>query len=178
MSSGDLIRVLEVYGEIGYENLFITRIVCRLEDGREFILERVPFDIVLALKRMNGEVIDDDRERIVDVLLSMPEVRHILGRNLEKIVIDHLDHNTGVYSATAIFNDNGLIVKRKMVPSHAIFLAVLTNRPIYVKRELVDEQEELMNIDFEFPEYRYTEEEGEYDEEIGEDYPSGLDEYE
>ena len=171
----DLIRVLEVYGEIGYDNLFITRIICRLEDGREFILERVPFDIVLALKRINGETIDDDRERIVDILLSMPEVRRILGENLEKIVIDHLDHNTGVYSATAIFNDHGLIVKRKMVPSHAIFLAVLTNKPIYVKKKLVDEQEELMNNQFKYVEFS---EEDEYSDFESEDYTLDFDEYE
>ncbi len=143
--SDELIRVLEVFGDISYDNLFITRIICRLEDDRYFILERVPFDIVLALKRINGEEIDDDRERLVDILLSMPQVRELLGKSLKRVIIDSIDYRTGVYRAIAEFSDGELVIKRKMVPSHAIFLAVLTGRPIYVRKELVDEQEDILN---------------------------------
>ncbi len=145
----ELIRVIDVYGEIQYQRLFITRIICILEDGRTFFLERVPFDIVLALKRIHGEEIPDDRERLVDILLSMPHVLNEIGKNLKRIIINELDEKTGVYSALAEFSDGEVTIRRKMVPSHAIFLAVLTNKPIYVRKKLVDEQEELIHsIDF------------------------------
>ncbi len=158
----ELIRVVDVYGEIQYQRLFITRIICVLEDGRMFFLERVPFDIVLALKRIHGEEIPDDRERLVDILLSMPHVLNEIGKNLKRIIINELDEKTGVYSALAEFSDGEVTIHRKMVPSHAIFLAVLTNRPIYVRKKLVDEQEELIHsVDF-----------SDLDEETGSEEPS------
>ncbi|ABN69909.1 hypothetical protein Smar_0808 [Staphylothermus marinus F1] len=138
----DLIRVIDVSGEIVFDRLFIPRIVCLLEDGRFFILERVPFDIVVSLKKLDGEEIDDERERLVDVLSSMPDILDILGKHLRRVVINEIDPKTGVYSAIAEFSDGNMAIKRRMVPSHAIFLAKLTNKPIYVKKELVDQQEE------------------------------------
>jgi bifunctional DNase/RNase len=142
----DLVKVVDVYGEVVFDRLFVTRIVCVLEDDRYFILERVPFDIVIGLKKLRGEEIDDDRERLVDVLTSMPEVLDILGKHLRRVIINDIDTSTGVYSAIAEFSDGNMIIKRKMVPSHAIFLAKLTNKPIYVKRELVDQQEEFREL--------------------------------
>ncbi|ADI32744.1 bifunctional nuclease family protein [Staphylothermus hellenicus] len=138
----DLIRVVDVSGEIVFDRLFIPRIVCLLEDGRFFILERVPFDIVVSLKKLDGEEMGDERERLVDVLSSMPDILDILGKHLKRVVINEIDSKTGVYSAIAEFSDGNMAIKRKMVPSHAIFLAKLTNKPIYVKKELVDQQEE------------------------------------
>ncbi len=146
----ELLLVKEVRGEIiprqifygeGFISILDTRITCVLEDDREFYLERVPPDIVLSLKKMDGETINDERERFVDVLLSMPEVIGMLGKYLKRVVIDELNNETGVYSATVEFGDGEVIIKRKMVPSHAIFLARLTNKPIYVRKELVDRQE-------------------------------------
>ncbi len=145
MGGDELIRVVEVFSDVEYERFFITRIICRLEDGRIFVLERVPFDIILGLKRIRGEEIGDDRERFVDILLSMPNVIEMLGKHLDRVIINEIDHETGVYSALAEFSDGEMIIRRKMVPSHAIFLAVLTGKPIFVRRGLVDEQEEYMN---------------------------------
>ncbi len=140
----DLVKVVDVYGEIQYERLFVTRIICILEDGRSFFLERVPFDIVLALKRMHGEEIPDDRERLVDILLSMPQVLEVIGRNLRRVIINELDEESGVYSAIAEFTDGEVMIQRKMVPSHAIFIAALTKKPIYIAKRLVDQQEEII----------------------------------
>ena len=157
----ELILVREVYGEIiprqvfyGKETISIldTRITCILEDNRKFYLERVPPDIVWSLKRINGEKLNDDRERFVDILLSIPDVISVLGKYLKRIVIDNIDERTGTYSATVEFGDGSIVVKRKMVPSHAIFLAKLTNKPIYVRKELVDQQEILYNLLDEFQE--------------------------
>ncbi|NPA98378.1 MAG: hypothetical protein GXO43_03270 [Crenarchaeota archaeon] len=114
-----------------------------MEDGRYFYLERVPFDIIIALKKLRGEEIEDDRERLVDILVSMPEVIELMGKHLKRVIINELNLDTAVYSAIAEFSDGNMIIRRKMVPSHAIFLAVLTNKPIYVRRRLIDEQEEM-----------------------------------
>ncbi len=140
----ELVRVVDVYGVIRTEAFFYsTRIVCVMEDGRYFYLERVPFDIIIALKKLRGEEIEDDRERLVDILVSMPEVVELMGKHLKRVIINELNMDTAVYSAIAEFSDGNMVIRRKMVPSHAIFLAVLTSKPIYVRRQLIDEQEEM-----------------------------------
>ncbi len=164
----DLLLVREVYGEIIRRELYHgsgsfaildTRITCVLEDNRNFYLERVPPEIIFSLKRINGEELQDDRERFVDILLSIPEVIEILGKYLKRIIIDEFDDNTGVYSATVEFGDDKIIFRRKMVPSHAIFLAKLTNKPIYVKKQLVDQQEALYKFIEELDLEDYTDKE-------------------
>jgi len=149
----ELILVKHVYGELISRSVKLdktvltvldARIVCVLEDNRSFYLENVPPEIVYSLKKLSGEDMNDDRERIVDILISIPEVVSILGRYLRRVVIEEYDATTGVYSASAEFEDGGIRIKRKMVPSHAIFLAKLTSKPIYVKKKLVDQQEEFL----------------------------------
>ncbi len=132
--SGIEVKELDVY-------MPIPRLACELEDGRVFYLERVPYDIVLFIKKQNGEAIDDDRERFSDLLASMPEVLEALGRHVKRVLIEEFDEARGVYSAYVEFNDGNVTLRRKMVPSHAIFLALLVGKPIYVRRELVDAQE-------------------------------------
>ncbi|MET1160707.1 MAG: bifunctional nuclease domain-containing protein [Thermoprotei archaeon] len=175
-----LLLVKEVRGEIIQRELVYndrplsivdTRITCILEDNRVFRLERVPPDIVLALKKLDGEDLGDDRERLVDILISMPDVIDTLGKHLMRVVIDGLDMKTGVYTAIAEFSDGNIVIKRKMVPSHAIFLARLTNKPIYVREDLVTQQERWYNFWFGEIEDEYMDdymveyEEGEYEEE-------------
>ncbi|MCD6196426.1 MAG: bifunctional nuclease family protein [Staphylothermus sp.] len=138
----ELLLVEEVVAEIIPGEFIYTRIRFKLEDGRYFYLYNIPFDIAIALKKMNGEEIEDDRERLMDILMSMPDVLEILGRHLKRVIINDIDYKTGAYSAIAEFSDGNMYVRRKMVPSHAVFLAKLVNKPIYVRSELVDQQEE------------------------------------
>lgn len=161
----EYIKVEDVIPELQFGRLFSTRIICRLEDGRYFFLDRVPFDIVISLKKLKGEEIEDDRERLVDILASMPEVLDLLGRHLRRVIINELDPETEVYSAIVEFTDGKMTLRRKMVPSHAIFLAVLTNKPIYIRKTLVDQQEELMKLDLD--EDISDEYELDYDEDFG-----------
>jgi len=153
--SEDLVLVKAVYGEVIKRDLMYngavitvldTRITCILENDKYFYLERVPPEIVYSLKRLNGEDLQDDRERLIDILLSMPEVIDSLGKHLKRVIINEFDEETGVYSAIAEFEDNGVKFKRKMVPSHAILLARLTNRPIFVKRQLIEQQEAMYKL--------------------------------
>lgn len=151
----DLLLVREVHGEvikkkISYGNkrfsILDTRIKCILEDNRFFYLDRVSPEIVFFLKELNGETIGDEREGFIDILLSIPEVINILGKYVKRIVIDNFNNKSGTYSASVEFGDGTIVIKRKMIPSHAIFLAKLTRKPIYVRKQLVDQQEEIYSL--------------------------------
>ena len=123
----------------------IPVIVLELEDGREFTLYNVPFEIVQALNRLeeSEEVpVFGQRETVFDVLADLRSFIEELGKHLEHVVIDEIDYTTFLYTAKASFNLGGLYMIRRMVPSHAIFLARLFKKPIYVSKRLVDEQEE------------------------------------
>ncbi|MCD6301631.1 MAG: bifunctional nuclease family protein [Staphylothermus sp.] len=161
-----LLRVEEVVAEIIPGEFIYTRIRFRLEDGRYFYLYNIPFDIAIALKKINGEEIEDDRERLIDILVSMPEILEILGRHLKRVVISDVDYKTGAYSAIAEFTDGNMYVRRKMVPSHAVFLAKLVDKPIYVRSELVDQQEEFREYGILEDEYGQSDE---HDDEYSED---------
>ncbi|KSW11646.1 hypothetical protein CF15_02130 [Pyrodictium occultum] len=121
----------------------IPVIVLELEDGREFTLYNVPFEIVQALNRLeeNSAPMQERRETVFDVLADLRSLIEELGRHLEQVVIDEIDYSTFLYTAKASFNLGGLYMIRRMVPSHAIFLARLFKKPIYVSKRLVDEQE-------------------------------------
>jgi len=119
-------------------------LVLELEDGREFTLYHVPYEIVRALNNLrSGSDSLGGRESIFDVFASMKDLVEELGKSLESVVVDELDYNTGLYTAKAYFRLGGLQMMRRMIPSHAIFLAVLFGRPIYVSRRLVDAQAEM-----------------------------------
>ncbi|BEP18040.1 DUF151 domain-containing protein [Pyrofollis japonicus] len=123
----------------------IPIIVLELEDGREFTLYNVPFEIVEALNKIERQKDEPSmpglRETIFDVLIDMKGFFEELGKRLEYVVIDEIDYNTYLYTAKASFNLGGIYMMRRMVPSHAIFLARLFEKPIYVSKRLVDEQE-------------------------------------
>ena len=118
-------------------------IVLELEDGREFTLYHVPYDIVRAINRMlSGESSLGDRESLFEVMADMRDLVGGLGEKLERVVIDEIDLQYSLYTAKAVFNLGGLSMTRRMIPSHAVFLALLFNKPIYVSKRLVDMQEE------------------------------------
>ncbi|MEM0380908.1 MAG: hypothetical protein QXX35_05565 [Desulfurococcaceae archaeon] len=151
----DLLLVREIYGQVIKKKVFYgnksfsildTRIKCILEDNRKFYLERASPEIVFFLRELNGKQTRDDRERFVDILMSIPGIIDSLSKYMRKIVIDNYDEKTGLYSASVEFCDGSIVIKRKMIPSHAIFLAKLAKKPVYVKKSLVDQQEEMYNL--------------------------------
>ncbi len=121
----------------------VTVIVCYLEDGREFNLFYVPADIVLAINKVKKQSEEsaslDKRETIYDIISFIPEVSEELSKHINKVVID--DMIDTVYVATVELKFDGVIIQKRMIPSHAIYLALITNKPIFVKRKLVEEQE-------------------------------------
>ncbi len=127
----------------------IPVIVLELEDGREFTLYNVPFEIVEALNKIEKQRDEPSlpgmRETVFDILIDMRSFFEELGKRLEYVVIDEIDYNTYLYTAKASFNLGGIYMMRRMVPSHAIFLARLFGKPVYVSKRLVDEQESFEN---------------------------------
>ena len=121
----------------------IPVIVLDLEDGREFTLYNVPYEIVRAINKLQASGPDTlgERETIFDVIVDMREFVSGIGARLERVVVDEIDYTTALYTAKAFFDLGGIYMTRRMVPSHAIFLALLFGRPIYVSKRLVDEQE-------------------------------------
>ncbi|NPA04620.1 MAG: bifunctional nuclease family protein [Crenarchaeota archaeon] len=123
-------------------------IVLNLEDGRDFTLYYVPYEIVFAINKMQSSHYADQlqpltgRESIFDVLLDLSHSLDKLRDTLVRVVIDEFDYDTSLYTATAEFDLGGIIMKRRMIPSHAIYLALLLGKPIYVLSSLVDQQEE------------------------------------
>lgn len=119
-------------------------IVLELEDGREFTLYNVPYEIVRAINKIQNSEIDTlgERETIFDVFVDMKDMVKGIGESLERVVVDEIDYSTALYTAKALFNLGGLYMTRRMVPSHAIFMALLFGKPIFVSKRLVDEQRE------------------------------------
>ena len=119
-------------------------ISCYLEDGRQFNLYYVPYEVVIAINRIQGEDYDVDRESLFDILpMIAGEFKDALKARIKAVYIDGLNKRTMLYSATMEIKVNGAIIRRKMIPSHAIYLALLANTEVYVADELVKHQEKL-----------------------------------
>lgn len=117
-------------------------ITCHLEDGRQFNLYYVPLEIVVAINKMQGEGYEVERESVFDILPTLKgELLEVLSRRVVRVLIDGIDYNTMLYSATLELKVDGITLKRKMIPSHAVFLALISEKPIYVKEDLVKYQE-------------------------------------
>ncbi|AWR99503.1 bifunctional nuclease family protein [Metallosphaera hakonensis] len=126
-------------------------IVCYLEDGREFNLFYVPPDIVNAINKLMKNESNDSgnqselarRETVYDIISFIPEIIDELQKRVTQVTID--DILDDIYLATVELNFGGLIIQKRMIPSHAIYLALLTGKPIRVKKELVDRSAERSN---------------------------------
>ena len=117
-------------------------ITCHLEDGRQFNLYYVPLEVVVAINRMQGGQYEVDRESVFDILPTLKdELMGVLGKRIGRVYIDGIDFETMLYSATVEIRADGVTIKRKMIPSHAVFLALMSEKPIYVREDLVRYQE-------------------------------------
>lgn len=145
-TSEELIRVEKV-DAFFYPIHGIPTMVLYLEDGREFKMFQIPPEIVIALNRLQEKrdyedlLRGDKRENIYDVLAFSSEIKDQLGKIINRVVINDVNEEYGVYIATVEFKYDGVIIEKQLIPSHAVFLAIVSNRPIYVKKNLVDEQE-------------------------------------
>ena len=148
-SSGRLIRVERIDAFLTPSAPHVPVILCHLEGDKQFALYYVPYEIVLALNRyLNSfeEPSTAQRESIFDLLTSFTSFIDEIKRTLIRVVIDELNKETMLYTATAEFSVGRTVVRRKMIPSHAIFLAVITDKPIYVSEALVEHQEYMSQL--------------------------------
>ncbi len=114
-----------------------------LENNKNFILVNVPYEVASAIKMINEGDVPPRRQSLFDLLANNEEFRKIFSDTLKQVVIDELDQDTGLYTATVEFEHEGVKLSLKMIPSHAIYLALVTGKPIYVVESLIDEDEAL-----------------------------------
>ena len=108
-----------------------------LEDNRHFEMYNVPVDVIEAILMLKKGDPPPRRQSLFTFLAYNEEFKDAIDPYLKKVVIDEFDSNTGLYTATMHLEANGLHVEVKMIPSHAIYLAMVFDRPIYVSEELV-----------------------------------------
>jgi bifunctional DNase/RNase len=127
----------EEMGYVGVINLF-------LDNGKTFTMYYVPLEVVSALNQLEDESITDEyvvkRESIFDLLPQLEFFRQNLAKTIVRVVIDSLDEATGLYTATIELRFDTVSIQKKMIPSHAIFLARIAGKPIFVHKTLVEEE--------------------------------------
>lgn len=137
---------------------FLENIILNLflEDGQRFIMGGIPLEIATEIRKYlskysssessHGKKLvistDDARYTIFDILLDIPDIEKILYNSVKEVIIDYYDSEYNIYGATIELDKNYTIAKKRvlMIPSHAILLALLANKKIYVSGKLVADQ--------------------------------------
>lgn len=127
------------------EFIEIAALHCYLENDEVFTLYNVPLEIARAIEKLNNPVDEDplnslnaDRESVYDVLLLLAPKLRELKNSIKRVVIDSYDAHRGVYNASIHIKINGISLRKRMIPSHAIFISLLFSKPIYVTREVLE----------------------------------------
>ena len=152
----ELLKVVDVEADVdeviqGPYRVPIPKITCKLEDSRDFVLYHVPLEIVRAINKMKGLYEEDPkklRQSLFDILPYFEAALEQFRNVIEKVVIDELDENTGLYTAKLYLDLDKVKMRIPMIPSHAIYLALITDKPIYVKKDLVDRSDDLADLEF------------------------------
>jgi len=121
-----------------------------LEDGRVFTMYAVPPEVIEAIIMIERNDPPPRRQSLFTFLAYNESFKDLLDVVLEKVVIDEFDPNTGLYTATVHLESDGLSLAVKMIPSHAVYLALVGGKPVYVTEDLVEismrDQEELSDL--------------------------------
>ena len=137
---GREVRVVNVEALIKPLPPQIPTLVLYLEDGREFALYNVPYEIVKSINKLQGvKISEKPRETIFDLFTYFKGIRDELERIVEKVVVDELDEYAGLYTAKLYINLKAMKMIIPMVPSHAIYIALIVGKPIYVDESLLEE---------------------------------------
>lgn len=148
MSEFREIRVKDITGYF-----FLGRPVMHLnlEDGREFEMAGVEPYVLLALNKLYGqdeyeELFRDRRASLFDLLMSIDDFKKVLKDHVESVTISDLNKEYGTYIAYIRLRFNDVIIEKPMIPSHAIYLAILAEKPVYVNEKLLNENQNNQNI--------------------------------
>ena len=117
---------------------YVVGLSLSLENGDEFTLVNIPVDVAEAIRIINEDEIPPRRQSLYTFLANHEDFKELMRRSLKRVVIDEFDEDTGLYTATVEFGDGQSTISVKMIPSQAIFLALITDRPVYVHRRLVE----------------------------------------
>ena len=123
-------------------------LTCYLENGDNFVLYNVPPEIARAIARLRSDDVYMDysldiRETIYELLIMLSPKLRSIAKHLAMVVIDGFDSRTMTFKASLFLEIDGIRLRKVMIPSHAIFLALLFNKPIYVTDDVVRISKEL-----------------------------------
>ncbi|MDP8002974.1 MAG: bifunctional nuclease family protein [Caldisphaera sp.] len=121
---------------------YVIGLTLSLEDGRMFSLVNIPADVAEAIRLYNDGEVPPRRQSIFSFLMNHEEFKDLMGKTLKRIVIDELDSKSGLYTASVEFEAEGLNISIKMIPSHAIYLGIISSKPIYVTKRLADMEDQ------------------------------------
>jgi len=131
---------------VGYKVLIhphypLPSLRCELENGEFFDMSAIPIDAAIAIERLaNGVDITSDPRMVLPLILAeIPSVESALKGSVEEVVIDDvLQHRSGyVYCANVKIKIDGNTIRRIMVPSSAIVLALLSGADVYVNEKFI-----------------------------------------
>ncbi|MGC9106340.1 MAG: bifunctional nuclease family protein [Thermoprotei archaeon] len=116
-----------------------------LEDGREFTMVNVEPLVVQALNKRQstglrgGFILEDERLSIFDALTLSENVIKALKESVDSVVVADLNRRHGTYIAYLRLRVGDAVIEKPMIPSHAIYLAIIAGKPIYVNENLIEE---------------------------------------
>lgn len=147
-SEGRLLRVVGVEPVLMSdleEFIEIAALHCYLENDEVFTLYNIPLEIAKAIEKLNNPAgeeplnpASDERESVYDVLLLLAPKLRELRNSIKRVVIDSYDVSRGVYNASIHMKIDGVTLKKRMIPSHAIFVSLIFDKPIYVTKEVLE----------------------------------------
>lgn len=155
-----LIRVVGVEAVImnDIEDLVdLAALHCYLENNELFTLYNIPREVAIAIEKLNNPAEDEklaevnERDSIFDILLLLAPRLKELKNIVKKVVIDSYDMSRGVYSASIHMRIDGITIQKRAIPSHAIFLSILLDKPTYVTEEVLEISRRFASPDDEYP---------------------------
>ncbi|GBF08898.1 hypothetical protein apy_06230 [Aeropyrum pernix] len=117
----------------------VTVMELKLENGSKFVMSNIPIEIVEAVNVLKNNIDTPRRQSLFIFLMNSEVFKDAAVNAVKEVVIDEIDQNTGLYTATLVLEEDGFKLKLKMIPSHAVYLALIAGRPIYVLEKLVHE---------------------------------------
>ncbi len=130
------------------DDVEVGLLTCYLENGDNFVLYNVPPEIARAIAKLRSDDVYMDysldiRETIYELLIMLSPKLRSIAKHLAMVVIDGFDSRTMTFKASLFLEIDGIRLRKVMIPSHAIFLALLFNKPIYVTDDVVRISKEL-----------------------------------
>ncbi len=147
--NAELVRVIDFEPLITESDGFeMGALNCILENGDVLTLYNVPLDITKAIAKLSryedAEIGGEDpRDTVYEILIMVQPKLSEFKDFIDVVVIDSFNQALGTYSASIYMSVEGISIRRTMIPSHAIFLALLFGKPVFVTEEVVRISKEL-----------------------------------